>query len=67
MPPYAQLTGTAAIHPDEAGFADRIAKAYGRTQGWDLPPTDYVTVHVDVTRVTGYGPVSGKPMSGWGA
>ncbi len=61
-PCYLRLTGTAELRQEEPGFVDHLARRYGHAGGY---PASYgklgevVTIHVDVRRVSGYGPFGG--------
>ena len=66
VPAYAQISGTAELSPEEEGQVDGLARAYGWSDGYTLPRGECYTVHITVSRVTGYGPGDTKSMGGWG-
>jgi hypothetical protein len=65
VPAYAQLTGRADLRTEGPELINDLAIAYGQADGFAHPKTDFSTVHVDVERVTGMGPIEGGRMGGW--
>lgn len=65
VPAYAQLTGRAVLRTESPALIDDLALAYGQAGGFAHPKTDFITIHVDVERVTGMGPIEGGRMGGW--
>ncbi len=65
VPAYAQLTGMADLRTGGPELIDELAMAYGQADGFAYPKTDFTTVHVEIQRVTGMGPIEGGRMGGW--
>jgi hypothetical protein len=65
VPAYGQLTGRADLRTGGPELIDELAIAYGQADGFAHPKTDFTTVHVDIERVTGMGPIEGGRLGGW--
>lgn len=65
IPAYALMTGTAEIRPAEPDLPDRLAIAYGNPDGYPGTLPAFKTVHIDVRRVAGLGPLPGGALGGW--
>lgn len=64
-PAFLRLTGIAKIREPEPDLPDRLARRYGIDGGypWELDP--FVTIDIEVGRISGLGPRGTGRLSGW--
>ncbi len=65
VPVYAQLSGLARVVSSEPDLPDRMARAYGSPEGYSYGSGPFVTVLIDIRRISGLGPLGRGTLGGW--